>query len=206
MTFPPPSVPDVPSGAYPAAIAVRTPERIANWRPLVQWILAIPHLVIAYALQYVAEAIAVISWFVILFTGRLPAGLANLQIMIIRYSTRAYVYAGFLHDEYPPFDFSTTSTDPGGTPVDVAIEPSLTDRNRLTVGLRIFWIIPAALFAALIAIVAFFVWIAAFFAVLFTGRWPDGLRAWACKSLRVSIRLQAYFVLLTDEYPPFTTD
>ena len=171
-----------------------------------QWILAIPHLIIAGALQYVAEAIAVISWFVILFTGRLPAGLANFQIMIIRYTTRAYVYAGFLHDEYPPFDFSTTSTDPGGTPVDVAIVPALADRNRLTVGLRLIWIIPALLFAVLIAIVGFFVWIGAFFAVLFTGRWPDGLRAWAAKYLRVSIRLQAYFTLLTDEYPPFSTD
>jgi hypothetical protein len=203
MTFPPPSV---PSPGYPASISVRTPERIANWRPLVQWILAIPHLIIAGAMQYVAEAVAVISWFVIVITGRLPAGLANFQIMIIRYTTRAYAYAGFLHDEYPPFDFSMTSADPGGTPVDIAIEPALTDRNRLTVGLRIIWVIPALLFAALIAIVVFFVWIAAFFAVLFTGRWPDGLRAWAGKYLRVSIRVQAYFLLLTDEYPPFTTD
>ena len=203
MTFPPPTV---PTPVYPASIEVRTPERMANWRPLVQWVLAIPHLIIAGAMHYVAEAVAVISWFAILFTGKLPEGLASFQIMILRYQARAYAYAGFLHDAYPPFEFPAEPTEPGGTPVDVTIQPALTDRNRLTVGLRILWIIPAALFAALIMIVGFVVWIGAFFAVLFTGRWPDGLRSWAQKCLRVGIRIQAYGLLLTDEYPPFTTD
>jgi hypothetical protein len=207
---PPPSTPPPPPGgtaaAYPASIEVRTPDHVANWRALVQWILAIPHLFIAGALQYVGQAVAVISWFVILFTGRLPAGLANFQIMIIRYNARAYVYAGFLHEDFPPFEFATTPAEPGGTPVDVTIHPALTDRNRLTVGLRFIWLIPAALFAFVIWIVGVFVWIGAFFAVLFTGRWPDGLRDWAGKCLRVWLRLQAYGALLTDEYPPFSTD
>ena len=41
---------------YPASIDVRTPDQVARWRPLVQWILAIPHLIIGGALQYVAQA------------------------------------------------------------------------------------------------------------------------------------------------------
>ena len=46
---------------YPATLAVRTPPRLANWRPLVQWILAIPHLIIAGALSYASGAVAVIT-------------------------------------------------------------------------------------------------------------------------------------------------
>ena len=191
---------------YPATIEVRTPDKIANWRPLVQWILAIPHMIIARAMEYLAWALAIVSWFAILFTGKLPVGIANLQIMIIRYAARAHVYAGFLHDEYPPFEFQSTPAEPGGTPVDVAIQPQLEDRNRLTVGLRFLWVIPAFLFVFVIAIVGMLAWFAAFFAVLFTGRWPEGLRSWALKLMRVGLRFEAYAILLTDEYPPFSTD
>ena len=191
---------------YPVSIDVETPERLANWRPLVQWILAIPHLIIASALSQVQRVIAVISWFAIVFTGKLPASLANFQVFIIRYGLRATLYAGFLHDTYPPFAFDTTSEEPGGTPVSFSVRPALTDRNRLTVGLRFIWMIPAAIYAVLIGIVGFLAWFAAFFAVLFTGRWPDSLRDWAMKSQRVFARLNAYANLLTDEYPPFATN
>ncbi len=191
---------------YPASIEVSTPEKLANWRPLVQWILAIPHLIIAGALQYAAGALSLISWVVILFTGKLPSGLANFQVMILRYNARVELYAGFLYDQYPPYDYSMSAADPGGSPVLVDVRPELENRNRLTVGLRIIWAIPAFLFVLVIAIVAVVCWFLAFFAVLFTGRWPEGLRSWVLKSLRVSIRFNAYALLLTDEYPPFSTD
>ena len=190
---------------YPATIEVQTPPRLANWRPLVQWILAIPHLIIAWALEYVTAAVAVVSWFVILFTGRLPEGLANFQIMIMRYTSRAQLYAGFLHEDYPPFDFAMSAQDSNTTPVRLDVVPALENRNRLTVGLRLIWIIPAVLYAILIAIVGMIAWFLSFFAVLFTGRWPEGLHSWVMKMVRVFTRLTAYVSLLTDEYPPFST-
>ncbi len=190
---------------YPASIDLQRPERIANWRPLVQWILAIPHLIIAGALGYVAGAVAVVTWFVVLFTGRLPDGLANFQVMIIRYTVRANLYAGFLYEEYPPFEFGMTTDDPGGSPVTLTVHPQLEHRNRLTVGLRFIWLIPAALFALVIWIVAALAWLAAFFAVLFTGRWPAGLFAWVMKFQRVQLRVTAYAYMLVDQYPPFET-
>lgn len=190
---------------FPASIDVRTPDQMARWRPLVQWILAIPHLVIGGALQYAAQAVSIVSWFVILFTGRLPAGLATFQVMTLRYNARAQAYAGFLHDQYPPFAFDMSTTEPGGTPVSYAILPALEHRNRLTVGLRIIWAIPALLFAFVIGIVGAVCWFLAIFAVLFTGRWPAGLRRWAMASIRVSTRLNAYVMLLTDQYPPYVT-
>jgi hypothetical protein len=134
---------------YPATLDVTTPDRIANWRPLLQWLLALPHMIIAFALSYVAPAVAFIAWFAILFTGRLPEGLATFQVMILRYTTRAQLYQGFLFDKYPEFDFSMTSQEPGGSPVTLSVTPSLEGRNRLTVFFRLFTAIPAVIFAVL---------------------------------------------------------
>lgn len=192
--------------SYPAVITVESPAKMENWRAIAQWILAIPHLIIAGALEYVSGALAVVSWFMILFTGSLPEGLANFQIMIMRYSARAQLYAGFMYSEYPPFDFTLSPYDPGGSPVKLEIVPELTNRNRLTVGLRILWAIPALLYVMVIGIVGIVCWFLALFAVLFTGRWPEGLRSWVMKLNRVSIRFNAYALMLTDEYPPYSSD
>ena len=192
--------------AYPATIEVQTPPKIANWRAIGQIFMAIPHLIIANVLNTVAEVCALISWFAIVFTGKMPEGLANMICMALRYRGRAMAYAGFLHDKFPPFEFTSTPADPGGTPVQVNLQPTLEGRNRLTVGLRFLWAIPALLFMVLIAIVAFVCQFIAFFAVLFTGKWPEGLRSWVLKGLRTSLRFSAYAYLLTDVYPPFATD
>ena len=192
-------------GPYPTTFNFDAPERIANWRPLVHWLLAIPHLVILYALEAVSDVVAVISWFAVLFTGRLPAGLAGLQAMYLRYMLRTATYFGFLREEYPPFSFATTPADPGDDPrVAVHLVPQLEGRNRLTVAFRLILAIPQLIVLALLGIALFFVGVIAFFAVLFTGRWPDGLRDFALGVGRWWLRVNAYLVLLTDEYPPFT--
>ncbi len=191
---------------YPATITVQSPPEMDRWRPLAQWILAIPHLMIAGAMEYVSGALVVVSWFVILFTGRLPKGLADFQIMILRYSLKAQLYAGFLHTEYPAFDFRQSNQDPESGPVSINIEPTLENRNRLTVGLRFLTVIPALLFALVISVVGAICWFLAFFVILFTGSWPEGLRNWVMALNRVTLRLQAYALLLTDEYPPFVSD
>jgi hypothetical protein len=148
-----------------------------------------------------------VSWLVILFTGALPEGLANLQVMYMRYSSRTTTYAAFLREEYPPFTFDITATDPGDDPrVRVEVVPQLDNRNRLTCALRIIWVIPQIIVVALLFVAAFFGVVIAFFAVLFTGKWPEGIRDFVIKVFRWSLRVQAYFLLLTDEYPPFTLD
>jgi hypothetical protein len=190
--------------AYPANLELDADGRVANWRPLVHWLLGLPHLIVANVLQQVGEVVAVISWFAIVFTGQLPAGLADFQCLVIRYNARALSYAAWLREGYPAFEFPMTPADPGTDPVRVDLQPALADRNRLTVGLRFIWVIPAAIYGALLAIVVTFALIGAFFAVLFTGRWPEGLRSFVVGSGRWFVRLYAYALLLTDEYPPFT--
>ena len=196
-----------PLGGYPATFEVDAPERIDNWRPLVQWLLAIPHLLILYVLGFVSEVVGVISWFVILITGTLPEGFATLQCLYIRYANRTTSYAAFLREEYPPFVFETVAGDPGTyPPVRTSFAVELENRNRLTVAFRIILVIPHLIVLAVLALAAFVAVVIALFAVLFTGQWPDGLRTFVVGVISWATRVNAYFLLLTDEYPPFSLD
>src|SRR4051812_35447742 len=194
----------VTARSYPAAFGFDPPQRVKNWRPLVNWLLVVPHVLVATALRYVAQLLAVVSWFIILFTGRLPGELANFQVMYIRYYVRMALFAGFLREEYPPFAFAMTPNDPGGdlqARVDVIAQ--LDARNRLTVGFRLILVIPQLIMLTLLAIADGVVLMIAFFAVLFTGRWPAGLRRFTVGVLRWWLRVETYLLLLTDDYPPF---
>jgi hypothetical protein len=143
----------------------------------------------------------------VLFTGRLSAGLANFQAMYLRYSLRTATYFGFLREEYPPVSFTTSPTDPGDDRrVGVELVLQLEGRNRWTVAFRLILVIPQVIVLAVLGVALFVVGVIAFFAVLFTGRWPAGLRDFALGVGRWWLRIQAYLVLLTDEYPPFTLD
>jgi hypothetical protein len=194
--------------AYPATLEVDRAERIANWRPIVQWLLAIPHLVIINVMQDLSGVVAIISWFAILFTGKLPEGLANLQCLIVRYGNRTYAYAGFLREEYPPFTFETVApADPDSyPPVRTGFVTELENRNRLTTAFRIILVIPHVIVLVVLAVAAVVAWVIAFFAVLFTGRWPEGLRSFVVGVMRWGTRVYAYLLLLTDRYPPFSLD
>jgi hypothetical protein len=192
------------AAAYPAVLTFDAPLKVARWRALFAWILAIPHFIVVYALNLVNEVLAFIGWFAIMFTGKLPEGIAGVQCMCIRYSVRTSMYAGFLYEPYPPFSFSSTPGDPGdleGLRVDLT--PQLEGRNRLTVFFRLIMVIPHLVVLLFLGLGAAVCFIIGFFAVLITGGWPDGLRAFIVNVLRWSLRLQAYMYLLTDEYPPF---
>ena len=189
---------------YPATLTFDPPERIANWRPLVQWLLAIPHFMVLYALRTVVEVLAVISWFIIVFTGKLPDGIAKVQAMYLRYQARVTIYGGFLQEEYPPFNYDTSSPDPGDVlRLHVNLQPELQDRNRVTVGFRLILAIPQVIVLVALWIAAAVIFIVGFFAVLFTGRWPQGLRGFVLNVIRYQLRVEAYLALLTDRYPPF---
>jgi hypothetical protein len=193
------------SATIPAAhMHLDSPRETQNWRPLVNWLVAIPHLVIANALSNVANVLSIISWFSIVFSGRLPDGVARFQCMILRYEARAYSYVAFLRQPYPQFEFHMTNGDPGSDPLRVDFAPQQADRDRLTVALRIILIIPILIYTVLVAIAAITAVIVAAFAVIFTGRWPRGLRCFVINAGRLALRVNAYGRLLTDTYPSFT--
>ncbi len=86
-------------------LEIRHPERIANWRPLVQWLLVIPYQFLAQILGAIwLYLIVVISFFAILFTGKYPQALFDFSLVAQRWTLRAGAYGFFfMSDKYPPF-------------------------------------------------------------------------------------------------------
>jgi hypothetical protein len=200
---------DVASNPCPAVLTVEPAESIDRWRPFVQWLLAVPHWIVLEVLGIVAQVLWIVGSIIILFTGKLPVGIAGFQSLYLRYSNRTYGYAGFFRPEYPPFGFETVADDPGDYPgIRTDLVPALEERNRLTSFFLIRFIlaIPHLVVLSFLAIAAFVVWFIAAFAILFTGVWPEGMLRFIVGYMRWSLRVNAYFFLLTDEYPPFSLD
>lgn len=161
-------------------------------------ILAIPHAIFMGVWQYAAEISAVIQWFFCVFTGKHNDGLWRFAESYLGYSARVNGYMGLMYDEYPKF-----GTDSTGSPVHYSLaydEPA----NRLTVGLRFLWIIPAAIIGIGIAIASAVVSIICWFAILFTGSMPRGMFDFLLQAQRYNLRLNGYGLLLTDTYPSWS--
>ncbi len=203
---PPPDdpIPPRPAGAYPAVLDLDAPLEVQNWRPLVHWLLAIPHMLIIYGLSVVSEILGLISLFAILFTKKNP--FVDFQAMVLRYQWRTWSYVFWMRNEYPPFDFEVAAADNGNDPARVEIVPP-EDLNRWLPLVKWLLAIPHLIVLTFLWIAVFFVSIVGFFAVLFTGKWPEGLRGFIIGVSRWTLRVQAYgFVLLTDRYPPFSLE
>ena len=162
---------------------------------LVRIILAIPHLVVLYVLGIAAEVVALICWFAALFTGRLPAGLADFQVGYLRWLTRFSAYLFLLTDEYPPFEFAET-----GYPVRLQAAPG--PLNRLAVLFRIILVIPALIVSMILGYgLSFLVMFVTWLIVLIAGRMPRPLHEALAAALRYHIRVTGYFLMLTARYP-----
>ncbi len=188
---------------YPATFEFTRDEKISRWRVIGNWILAIPHFIVLYVLGTFSSVLDVFSWFAIVFTGRLPKGIADANCMLIRYGARVTTYVDLMRSAYPPMDFTASAEDNGADPaVVVNFSPKLEDRNRLSVFFRFIPLIVVAVVAIFWYFLSFFVWILGFFAVLITGRWPEGPANFMIGVNRFGVRTSAYGALLTDEFPP----
>jgi hypothetical protein len=193
------------ASVYPVQLELEAPLEVARWRPLVHWLLVLPHWVVLYVLQGVLGALGLVSWFAILFTGNIPRGIFDFMAMIFRYQWRTYSYIAFLREPYPPFDFTPSTGDDGLDPAHLSIEyPEHLSRGLIFV--KWLLIIPHFIALFFVFIGAFFVWIAGFFAVLFTGRWPEGMRRFLIGTTRWSMRASAYLYNMTDVYPAFSLE
>jgi hypothetical protein len=99
--YPPFSLADDPN--YPVRLTIDYPEHVANWRPLVQWLLAIPYLIVAGVLYWFTGILTFIAFFTILFTKRVPRELFDAMVPGLRWNLRGNAYAYFLTDRYPPW-------------------------------------------------------------------------------------------------------
>lgn len=193
----------VVGSSYPVEVELDAPYEVARWRPFFAWLVAIPHLIVLYVIGAVAGALLLIAWFAILFTGKIPSGIFGFASMYLRYQWRTMTFAAGLHDSFPPFEFEMRADDDGHSPATLSIEePESLSRGLIFVK----WLlaIPHVVVLCVLGIGAFVAFGIGAIAVLFTGRWPEGIRDFLVGFGRWSNRVNAYVYLLTDEYPPFS--
>lgn len=145
-----------------------------------------------------AAGIAVATLLMILFRQRYPKWWFDFQVELARFSARVSAYTFLLADTYP----STTEAQSVHLEVDY---PDATQLNRWLPLVKWFLAIPHIIILMVLAIVAIFFTILAWFAILFTGRYPKPMFDFVVGVGRWSMRVWAYaFILVTDEYPPFS--
>jgi hypothetical protein len=189
---------------YPLQLDFQADTHITRWRPLVQWLYAIPHLMIAGALRSLRQVLTLISLFTVLFTKQIPRSLFDVIVMTYRYEWRATSYALFMHEDYPPYDFEPSSEDDGVEPHTSLRLSYPDDLERWKPLYKWFLAIPQYFVLAGLFIAACLGVVAGFFAVLFTGEYPQGIRDFLVNAYRYGLRVEAYVGLLTDRYPPFS--
>ena len=99
--YPPFSMADDPN--YPVRLNIDYPEHVDNWRPLVQWLLAFPYLIVASILYWLTGILSIVAFFTILFTKQIPRGIFELMVPGLRWNFRGNAYGYFLTDRYPPW-------------------------------------------------------------------------------------------------------
>ena len=188
--------------SYPADVELVAPLEIARWRPLVHWLLAIPHFVVLYVYGLALGVVTFLAFFAILFTGNIPRSMFDFMVGVYRYQWRVGSYLYFMRESYPSFGIESGAIDQGTDPARLSVLPA--ERlSRLLPFVKWLLALPHYIVLFFLSLGAFFVWGIAAFAVLLTGRWPAGMRDFLVGVTRWSTRVNAYVSLLTDRYPPF---
>jgi hypothetical protein len=144
-----------------------------------------------------AVVVTLVAWGAILFTGRHPEGLWSLAAYYLRWRVRAVAYVTLLRDEYPPFGDGTY-------PAALELRAPEGPRDRLTVGVRLLLALPHIVAVWALGVAWAVTTVVAWLSILFTGRMPNTLHRFGVGVLRWGTRVEAYLLLLHDEYPPFS--
>ena len=186
-----------------AFFVVDSPYEVANWRPLVNWILVIPHMIILYGLRILASLVGFVYWLVLIFTGKLHPGMYGIMTMYERYNQRAISFLFGYTEDYAPFDFNMGGADSGAYgPIRVNLPEPPAEQSRVA-ALNFLLAIPHYIVLAIYAIGAAVVMLIGWFAVLFTGRWPQGMRDFLVKVTNYWLRVWLYVVMVETKYPRF---
>jgi len=180
---------------YPVIFEATYPERLSRWKTLLRIFLAIPVLIFWAAVSAAEDGVILASWLAIIVRGRIPRWLFNFLVALYRWQLRALGYVLLLTEAYPPFE--------GDYPIDFDLRyPERLTRWKVLVW-KLITAIPHAIMLMFLWVGALLVTILAWFFILFTGRYPRGLFEYVAGVIRWSVRVNAYFLSLTDEYPPF---
>jgi hypothetical protein len=135
----------------------------------------------------------------ILFRQKYPRWWFDWNLELQRFANRVGVYLLLMDDRYPATD------DRQSVYLEYTYPDARRDLNRWLPLVKWFLAIPHYIVLFFLDIAVIVVVIVAWFAILFTGRYPRGLFAFVEGVIRWHNRVIAYaFVLVTDRYPPFS--
>jgi hypothetical protein len=134
----------------------------------------------------------------LVFRQKYPRWWFDWNLELVRFLNRIGVYLALLDDRYPSTDERQSVT------LDMPYPDAENDLRRWLPVVKWILAIPHYIVLFFLGIAAFFVVVFAWFAILFTGRYPRGLFDFVVGVSRWYNRVVGYaFVLVTDKYPPF---
>ncbi len=202
--------------SYPATLSIDYPDRKLNrLTSFFRLIVIIPIGVILYLVsgavyrsgdesQWVVAISAggvlfLATVLMLVFKRKYPRWWFDWNMALTKFGTRVGAYLALLRDEYPSTD------EDQAVHIEIPYPDARKDLNRWLPLVKWLLAIPHYIVLFFLIIAAFFVVIVAWFAILFTGRYPKGMFEFVVGVMRWSLRVSAYAALLTtDEYPPFT--
>lgn len=163
----------------------------------------IPHMFVILFLAIGFMFVRIATFWVCLLTGKYPRGLFDYQVKFLRYQLRLNARLMNLADGYPAFGLNGTDEN---TVFDVPYREKVNQGQVLLRALfgGIYVMIPHFFILIFRIYASAFVSIIAFFAVLFTGKFPKGMFDFVVGTGRWNYRIQCYLNFYTDEYPAFT--
>ncbi|HEY1834413.1 MAG TPA: DUF4389 domain-containing protein [Solirubrobacteraceae bacterium] len=185
--------------SYPATFEADYIERRSRLTVFFRLLLIIPIGIWAYVLGIVASILVLISWVVIVITGRFPAPLYEFVSGYTRFLTRLVAYGSLLCDRYPSFGLS----DDGEYPIRMRFTGPLERYSRLKTLFRLILAIPILIMRYVMQLLLEIGAFAAWFVILVIGRMPRGLFDVMVLANSYTARSDAYIYLLTETYPPF---
>ena len=208
------TTPSAQPSLYPVNFAVDYPDRPLNrLTTALRIFVAIPILVVlesvsggnfstdnGHVVTYGAGATLFLGpLLMILFRRKYPRWWFDWNLELQRFGNRVVVYLALMDDRYPSTD------DHQSVHLDYGYPDASQDLNRWLPLVKWLLAIPHFIVLAFLWIAALLAVIVAWFAIVFTGRYPRSIFAFVEGVLRWTQRVVAYaFLLVTDEYPPFT--
>jgi hypothetical protein len=200
--------------AHPVRIEGELTLPLSRWLWLVKWFLLIPHILILVFLWIAFILTTIGAFFVILFTGRYPQGIFDFNLGVLRWTWRVsfYSYSALATDRYPPFSLSEEPDYPARLYITY---PSWQRKGLPLIGWWLLGIPQYALATVFVGggvgweggpgAVGSLVFVAAIL-LLFKNHYRQDVFDVVMGFNRWAMRVCAYGVLMTPEYPPFRFD
>lgn len=195
---------------YPVSVTIPSQPGPRNRLTVaVRPILALPHSILVGPIYWsfrtgglglvgaAAYVLAIVSWFTLLLRRYHNADIREFCLFYLRWRLRAVAYMGLLRDEYPPFV-------QGSYPTSLEVVGPGDARDVVSIGVRPLLAVPHLVLLPFLLVAWFVTTVASWIFILVRGRYPDSLYSFAVGVVRWAVRLEAYLLLLVDEYPPFS--